>query len=78
MADYIHIENLIQGEVLRIFERRSPDQWEGELEVLVDFLGAQRQKVLIEKIRAADQLRLPLPEPDGETANQSGVEEDQL
>ena len=78
MADYVHIENLIQGEVLRIFERRHPDQWDGELEVLVDFLGAQRQKVLLEKIKAADQLRLDLPEPDHETASQSAVEEDQL
>lgn len=76
MADYVHIENLIQGEVIRIFERRHPEQWDAELERLVEFLGDQRQQVLMEKIKAADQMQLPLPEPDDETASESAVEDD--
>ena len=71
MADYVHIENLIQGEVIRIFERRTPDQWDAELERLVEFLGDQRQKVLMEKIKAAEQLS----QPDRQTADESAEEE---
>lgn len=77
MADYIHIENLIQGEVMRIFERRSPDQWEEQLEILVDFLGTQRQKVLIEKIKAAEQLQGKVgSEADPDPADESAPDDD--
>lgn len=74
MADYTHIENLIMGEVIRIKERRPPENWQDDLETLVTFLGQMRQQVLMEKIRAAEEL----PEPDDPTANESAVEEDQL
>lgn len=76
MADYTHLSNLIQGEVIRIFERRPPAEWEAELEKLIIYLSDERQKVIIEKIRASQQLSMPLPEPDDETASQSAVEDD--
>ena len=59
MADWTHLDNLIQGEVLRIKERRPPEDWDRCLKELLDFLDAQRQKVVIEKLRAAEELSPP-------------------
>ena len=64
MADYVHIENLIMGEVIRIKERRRPDQWQEELEKLMDFLGQMRQQVLMEKLRAQQAVEADPPPPD--------------
>lgn len=75
MADYTHLSNLIQGEVIRIFERRPPAEWEAELEKLIIYLSDERQKVIIEKIRASQQLGL-FPEDDhGDEGAESAVEE---
>ena len=56
MADYIHMDNIIQGAVLQIRERRPLEEQAGMLEVLVQFLGDQRQKVLMEKLRVEQAL----------------------
>ena len=71
MADYLHLDNLIQGEVLRIKERRPLDQQYDALKALESFLEAQTRKVLIEKIRVKDELAMSeerQPEPP-ETAD---------
>ena len=51
MVDFIHLSNLIQGEVLRIKERRSPEAQEGAYEAMIQFLADQRQTVIIEKLK---------------------------
>jgi len=56
VADFTHMMNIIQGEVIRINERREPDQRPAELEALIQFLSDQRQTVIIEKIKAEDQI----------------------
>lgn len=62
MADYEHLTNLIQGEVIRITERHVPEVQEAELGELVQFLEDQRRSVLIAKIKIATQSDSP-PEP---------------
>lgn len=61
MADYAHLSNLIQGEVIRITERHSPKVRRDELEELIRFLEDQRRTVLIAKIG--------LPPPDDSSAS---------
>ena len=56
MADYTHITNLIGGEVIRIKERKPPEEWEPRLEALYQFLMEQGRGVLMEKLRAAQEL----------------------
>lgn len=51
MADYIHLENLIQGEVHRIKERHLPEVHEEELTLLIQFLTDQRSRVISEKLK---------------------------
>lgn len=51
MADYVHLENLIQGEVYRITERRPLEQQEEALEAMIEFLNGQRQRVIIELLK---------------------------
>jgi hypothetical protein len=55
MADYTHITNLIGGEVIRIKERKPPEEWEHRLEDLYQFLMEQGRNVLMEKLRAAQE-----------------------
>ena len=59
MADYEHLHNLIQGEVIRITERHVPEGQEAELGELVQFLEDQRRSVLIAKIKIATQSDSP-------------------
>lgn len=54
MADFIHMSNIIQGEVIRIRERRPLDQQYDDLSALESFLRDQAQAVLLEKIRVKD------------------------
>ena len=62
MVDFQHLDNLIQGAVIQIMERRPPEQHEGALEALAQFLGDQRIKVLMAKLRAAEQYPPPANE----------------
>ena len=72
MTDFIHMDNIIQGEVMRIRERRPlPEQIE-RLDALENFLRDQQIKVLMEKLRVKELL-----EPSPDTANESAVEHDQ-
>jgi len=57
MADFIHMSNIIQGEVIRIRERRPLDQQYDDLSALESFLRDQAQAVLLEKIRVKDLTR---------------------
>lgn len=70
MADFIHMSNIIQGEVLRIKERRPLEERYGELEALEVFLYDQARSVVIEKIRVQDQLSTAEenPTPTNESA----------
>ena len=54
MADFIHMSNIIQGEVIRIRERSPLDQQYDDLSALESFLRDQAQAVLLEKIRVKD------------------------
>lgn len=56
MADFIHMYNVIQGEVIRIKERRPLDQQYDALGALERFLREQAESVVIEKIRVKEQL----------------------
>jgi len=51
MVDFVHLSNIIQGEVIRIRERRPLEQQEGALEAMIVFLGEQRETVIIEKLK---------------------------
>jgi hypothetical protein len=62
MADFIHMDNIIQGAVLQITERRPLDEQEDALEALWDFLGDQRHKVLMAKLRVAEKNQPPRDE----------------
>jgi hypothetical protein len=54
-VDLDHLRNVIQGEVLRITERRHPCEHYLELDTLERFLRDQAQEVLIEKMKAREQ-----------------------
>lgn len=57
MADYTHLTNLIQGEVIRIQERRPLAQQEEALQAMLDFLGEQVISVTITKLKVTGALR---------------------
>lgn len=65
------MDNIIQGAVIQIVERRPVEQQEGALEALYQFLGQQQHKVLMAKLK----VRESLPEPDDQTPGESAVEE---
>lgn len=71
MADFTHMMNIIQGEVMRINERRPLEQRPALLDELIIFLSDQRQKVIIEKLKVT----ALLPEPDHPTGNESAEKE---
>jgi hypothetical protein len=56
VADFIHISNLIQGEVLRIRERRTPEQRPELLQELIEFLQGEITTVSIERLKATEEL----------------------
>lgn len=56
MADYQHLTNLIQGEVIRIRERRKLDDQEALLDELREFLDAQSHSVTITKLKVQDEI----------------------
>lgn len=56
MADYIHMMNIIQGKVIEIRERHPLEQQSQMLESLASFLSEQRERVLVEKLRVAQEI----------------------
>jgi uncharacterized protein YajQ (UPF0234 family) len=54
MADYIHLTNVIQGEVLRVTERRAPETQQDDLQQLIDFLQDQVVQVTMSRLRLAE------------------------
>lgn len=57
MADYDHLMNLIQGEVIRIRERRPLVEQLDLLDDLVKFLSDQQLTVTLTKLRVCQDLR---------------------
>lgn len=67
MTDFTHMHNIIQGEVMRIRERRPLGEQAEMLDHLIIFLSDQRQQVIIEKLKVS-----ALLDPvDRDTANES-------
>ncbi len=56
MADYIHLTNIIQGEVYRIKERRPLEARPELLSELIDYLTGQITTVTIERLKATEEL----------------------
>jgi len=56
MADYTHLTNIIQGEVIRIEERRPLEQRPELLQELIDYLSDQTVRVTITRLKAAQEL----------------------
>ena len=56
MADLIHLSNLIQGEVMRIRERRKLSEQEVLLNELREFLDIQAHSVTITKLKVQDEI----------------------
>lgn len=56
MADYIHLNNLIQGEVLRINERRPLEQRPDDFSEMIKFLEGQIIALTIARLKATQEL----------------------
>jgi len=56
MADFIHMSNIIQGEVIRIRERRPLQQQPDDLSALISFLQDQITSVTIVRLKATEEL----------------------
>jgi hypothetical protein len=56
MADFIHLTNIIQGEVLRIRERRPLEQQPELLLELIDYLNDQTTAVTITRLKVTEEL----------------------
>jgi hypothetical protein len=56
MADYVHLTNIIQGEVIRIRERRPLEQQPDDLFALISFLQDQVTSVTITRLKATEEL----------------------
>lgn len=56
MADYIHLSNIIQGEVIRIRERRPLEQQPDDLTALISFLQDQITSVTITSLKVSEEL----------------------
>ena len=56
MADYTHLDNLIQGEVLRIRERKPLEQHPELLSELISFLRDEIASVTITRLKATEEL----------------------
>lgn len=72
MTDFIHMDNIIQGEVMRIRERRPLPEQIGMLDALHKFLNDQKLKIAMEMLQVS-----ALLEPDPDAAQESAVEDEQ-
>ena len=56
MADYIHMSNMIQGEVIRIRERRPLEQQPELLLELIEFMQGQITSVSTTRLKVTQEL----------------------
>lgn len=56
MADYIHLSNIIQGEVIRIRERRPLEQQPELLLELREYLESQVTSVTMTRLKVSQEL----------------------
>ena len=57
MADYTHLSNIIQGEVIRVQERRPIAEQADCLEVMILFLKDQIMAITVAKLKIAESIR---------------------
>ncbi len=56
MADFVHMRNIVQGEVIRIRERRPLEQQPELLSELIEFLQGEITSVTITRLKATEEL----------------------
>lgn len=56
MADYVHLTNIIQGEVIRIRERRELEAQPELLSDLIDYLQDQITRITITRLKVSEEL----------------------
>jgi hypothetical protein len=56
MADFIHMSNIIQGEVIKIRERRPLEQQPELLSELIEYLQGQITSITITRLKATGEL----------------------
>lgn len=56
MADYTHMTNIIQGEVLRIEERRPLEARPELFQELIEYLQDQTVQITISRLKATQEL----------------------
>jgi hypothetical protein len=56
MADLMHLSNLVQGEVIRIRERRPLEDQPELLQELIDYLSGEIASISITRLKVAEEL----------------------
>ena len=56
MADLMHLSNLVQGEVIRIRERRPLEDQPELLSELIDYLKGEITSITITRLKATEEL----------------------
>ena len=56
MADFVHMNNIVQGEVIRIRERRPLEQQPALLSELIDYLQGQITSVSTTRLKVTEEL----------------------
>lgn len=56
MADYTHMSNIIQGEVIRVRERRPLQEQPQLLQELIDYLQSEITSVTMTRLKVSQEL----------------------
>ena len=56
MADFVHLSNIIQGDVIRIRERRPLEEQPELLSELIDFLRSEITSVTMTRLKVTEEL----------------------
>lgn len=56
MADFTHMSNIIQGEVIRVRERRPLEQQPELLQELIDYLQGEITSVTMTRLKVSQEL----------------------
>ena len=56
MADFVHLSNIIQGDVIRIRERRPLEEQPELLSELIDFLRSEITSVTMTRLQVTEEL----------------------
>lgn len=56
MADYVHMSNIVQGEVIRIRERRPLEEQPELLSDLIEYLQAEIVSVTMTRLKVVQEL----------------------